>query len=137
MEPATSPLFQPLHLVDPPKQPTVSPLPPVCPAPAAAADPAIADWAGPLQTLQAFDGPVPETLNGRLCMLSVPIALWEEWQTGNGMLEQVAAHPERIIGITLLIALATYVPAFRWGVWTFQIWFVDWICRRWQVHYSL
>lgn len=66
-----------------------------------------------LHTMQAFDGPVPETLNGRLCMLSIPLALFEEWQTGNGMWEQVFAHPERIIAITLLIALATYAPIFR------------------------
>ena len=73
----------------------------------------MADYAGPLQTLQAFDGPIPETLNGRLCMLSIPLALWDEWQSGMGMLEQVQAHPERVLGVTLLIALATYVPAFR------------------------
>lgn len=30
----------------------------------AASDPAVADYAGPLQTLQAFDGPIPETFNG-------------------------------------------------------------------------
>jgi hypothetical protein len=63
--------------------------------------------------MQAFAGPVPETLNGRLCMLSIPIALFEEWQTSTGMWEQVLAHPERIIGITLLIALARYAPIFR------------------------
>lgn len=26
-----------------------------------------------LHTMQAADGPIPETLNGRLCMLSIPI----------------------------------------------------------------
>jgi len=26
-----------------------------------------------LHTMQAFDGPIPETVNGRLCMLSIPI----------------------------------------------------------------
>lgn len=66
-----------------------------------------------LHTMQAFDGPVPETLNGRLCMLAIPIALFEEWQTHNGMWQQVFAHPERIIGITLLITLATYTPILR------------------------
>lgn len=49
-------------------------------------------------------------------MLSIPIALFEEWQTSNRMLEQVSAHPERIIAVALLIALATYVPAFRWAL---------------------
>lgn len=52
---------------------------------------AAASAATDLHTMQAFDGPVPETLNGRLCMLSIPIALWEEWQTGTGMWEQVRA----------------------------------------------
>jgi hypothetical protein len=36
----------------------------------AATDPAVADYAGPLQTLQAFDGPIPETFNGVLFCLS-------------------------------------------------------------------
>jgi hypothetical protein len=63
--------------------------------------------------MQAFDGPVPETLNGRLCMLAIPIALLEEWQTGNSMWQQVSAHPERILFITLAIAVATYAPILR------------------------
>lgn len=45
-----------------------------------------------LHTMQAFDGPVPETLNGCLCMLSIPIAVFEEWQTHDGMWEQVLAQ---------------------------------------------
>lgn len=79
----------------------------------AASDPAVADYAGPLQTLQAFDGPIPETFNGRLCMLAVPIALLEEWFTGSTMSQQVSAHPERIVGISLLILIATCVPILR------------------------
>jgi hypothetical protein len=84
--------------------------------PAAASDPAVAEYAGPLQTLQAFDGPIPETFNGRLCMLAVPLALWEEWAHANTMAQQVQAHPERVIGISLLILIATCVPIFRWEV---------------------
>ncbi|WIA21274.1 hypothetical protein OEZ85_000507 [Tetradesmus obliquus] len=90
----------------------------------AASDPAVAEYAGPLQTLQAFDGPIPETFNGRLCMLAVPIALLEEWAhantmaqqewaDANTMAQQVQAHPERVIGISLLILIATCVPVFK------------------------
>ncbi|KAF6258509.1 hypothetical protein COO60DRAFT_1518367 [Scenedesmus sp. NREL 46B-D3] len=79
----------------------------------AASDPAVAEYAGPLQTLQAFDGPIPETFNGRLCMLAAPLALWEEWAHANTMAQQVQAHPERVIGISLLILIATCVPVFR------------------------
>ncbi|WIA21273.1 hypothetical protein OEZ85_000507 [Tetradesmus obliquus] len=79
----------------------------------AASDPAVAEYAGPLQTLQAFDGPIPETFNGRLCMLAVPIALLEEWAHANTMAQQVQAHPERVIGISLLILIATCVPVFK------------------------
>lgn len=83
--------------------------------PVAASDPSVADYAGPLQTLQAFDGPIPETFNGRLCMLAVPIALLEEWFTGSTMSQQVSAHPERIVGISLLILIATCAPILRWA----------------------
>jgi hypothetical protein len=46
-------------------------------------------------------------------MLAVPIALLEEWFTGSTMSQQVSAHPERIVGISLLILIATCVPILR------------------------
>jgi hypothetical protein len=63
--------------------------------------------------MQAFDGPLPETYNGRLCMLAVPIALFEEWTNGMGMLEQFSAHPARVFGISFLLLVATAAPILR------------------------
>lgn len=48
-------------------------------------------------------------------MLAAPLALWEEWAHANTMAQQVQAHPERVIGISLLILIATCVPVFRCG----------------------
>jgi hypothetical protein len=75
----------------------------------------MAKYAGPLQTLQAFDGPIPETLNGRLCMLAVPIALWDEFTTGQSILESASANPARVAGIFIAITIATCVPVIRWA----------------------
>lgn len=63
--------------------------------------------------MQAFDGPLPETYNGRLCMLAVPVALAEEWTNGMGMLEQLSAHPARVFGIAFLLLVATAAPILR------------------------
>jgi len=77
--------------------------------------------------LQAFDGPAPETINSRLSMLGVLIALIYEAKTGLGIREQIADHPFIVIGTFVLFAIASYVPIskgftrkepFANGVWT-------------------
>jgi hypothetical protein len=77
--------------------------------------------------LQAFDGPAPETINSRLAMLGVVIALVYEARTGLGIREQIADHPFIVIGTFVLFSAASYIPilkgytrkeAFSNGVWT-------------------
>jgi len=85
-------------------------------------------WKDPAE-LQAFDGPAPETINSRLSMLGVAIALVWEATTGLGVREQVADHPLSVVAVFVIIAIASYVPitkgytrkeAFSNGIWTPQ-----------------
>ena len=62
---------------------------------------------------QAFDGPAPETINGRLAMLGVVTCLAAEFTTNVGIQEQVAKAPFSILGTFVLISLASYIPIFR------------------------
>jgi hypothetical protein len=62
---------------------------------------------------QSFDGPAPETINGRLAMLGVLIGLLCEAFTGKGLLEQTADHPVVVFLSFVLISIATYVPLVR------------------------
>ena len=62
---------------------------------------------------QAFDGPAPETINGRLAMLGVVTCLAAEATTNVGILEQTAKAPFSILGTFVLISLASYIPIFR------------------------
>jgi hypothetical protein len=63
-----------------------------------------------LSQLQAFDGPGPETINGRLAMLGVVIALIGEATTGMGLLEQTGDHPLLVLLSFLVITFASYAP---------------------------
>lgn len=71
-----------------------------------------ANWNDPAQ-IQAFDGPAPETINGRLSMLAVVIALGYEWFTGLGIREQVGDHPVIVLAVFVLISLASFIPITR------------------------
>jgi len=62
---------------------------------------------------QAFDGPAPETINGRLAMLGVLTCLAAEFNTGVGVKEQVAKSPLPILAVFVIISLASYIPIFR------------------------
>eukprot|EP00775_Hariotina_reticulata_P006950 gene6950-biopygen8745 len=66
-----------------------------------------------LSQLQTFDGPAPETINGRLAMLAVVTGLAGEWLTGKGLLEQTADHPVVVFASFVIISIATYVPLFK------------------------
>jgi hypothetical protein len=83
-------------------------------------------WDNP-QQIQAFDGPAPETINGRLAMLGVVTGLAFEFTTGLGLRQQFADHPLTILASFIIIALASYVPItrgytrkepFENGIWT-------------------
>lgn len=60
--------------------------------------------------IQAFDGPAPETINGRAAMLGVIVGLIGEWTTGLGLKQQIADHPLIVLSSFVIIALATYAP---------------------------
>ena len=62
---------------------------------------------------QAFDGPAPETINGRLAMLGVVTCLGAEAATNVGIQEQVVKAPLSILGTFVIISLASYIPIFR------------------------
>ena len=66
-----------------------------------------------LSELQSFDGPAPETINGRLAMLGVLTGLLGEVFTGKGLLEQTADHPVVVFMSFVLISIATYAPLVR------------------------
>jgi hypothetical protein len=62
---------------------------------------------------QAFDGPAPETINGRASMFAVALGLFLEWTTGLGLLEQVKDHPITVFASFVIIAFASYAPLAR------------------------
>eukprot|EP00882_Tetradesmus_deserticola_P000216 GHRQ01000242.1.p1 GENE.GHRQ01000242.1~~GHRQ01000242.1.p1 ORF type:complete len:222 (+),score=83.11 GHRQ01000242.1:257-922(+) len=66
-----------------------------------------------LTTMQTFDGPGPETINGRLAMLAVATGLAGEYFTGMGLSEQTADHPLVVFASFVIISIATYVPIFK------------------------
>ena len=66
-----------------------------------------------LGQIQAFDGPAPETINGRLCMLAVPLALWWEATSGLDIARQTGDHPWAVLATFVIISLASYVPLVR------------------------
>eukprot|EP00878_Enallax_costatus_P037627 GHUV01042523.1.p1 GENE.GHUV01042523.1~~GHUV01042523.1.p1 ORF type:complete len:157 (+),score=54.68 GHUV01042523.1:213-683(+) len=63
-----------------------------------------------MHVMQTFDGPAPETINGRLSMLGVLIGLVGEATTGLGLLEQTADHPILVFASFVISSIATYVP---------------------------
>ncbi|MEW5317660.1 MAG: hypothetical protein WDW38_008942 [Sanguina aurantia] len=80
-----------------------------------------------LNQLQAFDGPAPETINGRSAMLGVLVALAYEFKTGMGVKQQIIDHPFLVIGSFVIIAIASYIPlskgitrkeGYANGIWT-------------------
>lgn len=86
------------------------------------------EWKSPAE-LQAFDGPAPETINGRGAMFGVVLGLILEKVQGLGLREQCVDHPLTLIGSFVLIALASYIPItrgytrkepFENGIWTAQ-----------------
>ena len=62
---------------------------------------------------QAFDGPAPETINGRLAMLGITSALAAEFATGVGLREQWLKAPAPILFSFAIIAIASYVPILK------------------------
>jgi hypothetical protein len=62
---------------------------------------------------QAFDGPAPETINGRLAMLGITAALAAEFATGVGLREQWLKAPTPIFLSFAIIAIASYIPIFK------------------------
>lgn len=66
-----------------------------------------------LAEAQAFDGPAPETINGRLAMLGVATCIGAEFATNVGIQEQIQKAPLSILGTFVLISLASYVPILR------------------------
>lgn len=66
-----------------------------------------------LGQIQAFDGPAPETINGRLCMLAVPLCLWWEAVYGQDVVAQVKDHPYSVLAVFVIISLASYIPIVR------------------------
>jgi hypothetical protein len=62
---------------------------------------------------QTFDGPAPETINGRLAMLGVVTGLVLEATTGQGLLQQTADHPVIVLASFVLFSIATYAPIFK------------------------
>jgi len=62
---------------------------------------------------QAFDGPAPETINGRLAMLGVTSALAAEFATGVGLREQWLEAPTPILFSFAIIAIASYIPILK------------------------
>eukprot|EP00891_Asterochloris_glomerata_P000655 jgi/Astpho2/655/Aster-04494 len=62
---------------------------------------------------QAFDGPAPETINGRLAMLGITSALAAEFATGVGLKEQWLIAPTPIFISFAVVAIATYIPIFK------------------------
>jgi hypothetical protein len=66
-----------------------------------------------INQLQTFDGPAPETINGRLAMLGVATGLLFEITTGQGLLQQTADHPIFVFASFVLISIATYIPLIK------------------------
>eukprot|EP00884_Botryococcus_braunii_P021411 jgi/Botrbrau1/7954/Bobra.9_2s0112.1 len=66
-----------------------------------------------LSEAQAFDGPAPETINGRAAMLAVFAGLGAELATGVGIKEQVWLAGGPILLTFVIVALASYVPIVR------------------------
>ncbi|WIA33809.1 hypothetical protein OEZ86_006919 [Tetradesmus obliquus] len=66
-----------------------------------------------LSTLSTFDGPAPETINGRLAMLGVVAGLAGEWSTGMGLAQQTADHPAVVFASYVILAIATYTPLIK------------------------
>jgi hypothetical protein len=66
-----------------------------------------------INQLQTFDGPAPETINGRLAMLGVVSGLLLEGVTGQGLLQQTADHPIFVFASFVLISIATYIPLIK------------------------
>eukprot|EP00878_Enallax_costatus_P011241 GHUV01011738.1.p1 GENE.GHUV01011738.1~~GHUV01011738.1.p1 ORF type:complete len:144 (+),score=42.40 GHUV01011738.1:959-1390(+) len=66
-----------------------------------------------INQLQTFDGPAPETINGRLAMLGVFTGLLFEATTGQGLLQQTADHPIFVFASFVLISIATYIPLVK------------------------
>lgn len=62
---------------------------------------------------QSFDGPAPETINGRLAMLGVTSALAAEFVTGVGLREQWLKAPAPILFSFAIIAIASYIPILK------------------------
>jgi hypothetical protein len=66
-----------------------------------------------IHMMQTFDGPAPETINGRLAMLGVLTGLFGEASTGLGLLEQTGDHPLIVFASFVIISIATYVPLVK------------------------
>ncbi|WIA13661.1 hypothetical protein OEZ85_007223 [Tetradesmus obliquus] len=66
-----------------------------------------------ISIMQTFDGPAPETINGRLAMLGVVAGLAGEYFTGLGLQQQTADHPATVLASFVLMSVATYAPLVK------------------------
>jgi len=63
--------------------------------------------------VQSFDGPLPETINGRAAMLGVTSALAAELATGVGLKQQLAEAPLSILAAFIIIGIASSIPVLK------------------------
>jgi len=69
-----------------------------------------ANTAPSISSLMAFDGPAPETINGRLAMLGFVAALGAELATGESVVGQLGDAPAPILLTFVGIAVASLLP---------------------------
>jgi len=62
---------------------------------------------------ERFDGPLPETVNGRAAMIGVLSGLAAEFSRNVGLKQQIFEAPGPILATFVLIAVASAVPVFR------------------------
>lgn len=89
-----------------------------------ASDPLVASGGPGFGELMAFNGPAPETINGRLAMLGFVAAVGAELASGKGVLSQIGQEPTLITLTFVLFAAASLVPLLkndkeeRFGIFT-------------------
>lgn len=67
----------------------------------------------PVDEAMTFDGPAPETINGRLAMIGFVAAVGAEIFTGKSILQQFGEQGGIITAIAGLFIVASLVPVFR------------------------
>jgi hypothetical protein len=62
---------------------------------------------------QSFDGPLPETINGRAAMIGVVSGLGAELTRGIGLVDQIKGAPTTVLLTFALLIAASAIPVFR------------------------